>query len=107
MKLSQYEARRLQQLEQRLAVDDPDLASLLSTGFEEPDPPARVSPRPAPHGVPTRGGGTATVMVLALAFLALLVLGAHALTTNPPAVENRTQCQAAGCEDFRRYVPGE
>ncbi|GLZ07652.1 hypothetical protein Acsp03_51180 [Actinomadura sp. NBRC 104412] len=107
MKLSQDEARRLQQLEQRLAVDDPDLASLLSTGLEEPDPPARVSPRLAPHGLPARGGGTATAMVLALVFLALLVLGAHALTANPPADEGGSQCPTAGCEDFRRYVPGE
>jgi hypothetical protein len=101
-------------MEQRLAVDDPDLASLLSTGMDEPDPPAPFSARRAPHGPPARTGGTATAMVIALVFLALLVLGAHALSPNASGHENEVQgpqCHAASlrdldCQDLRQYAPG-
>ncbi|MFD0850758.1 DUF3040 domain-containing protein, partial [Actinomadura adrarensis] len=82
MKLSGHESRRLQELEQRLAVEDPDLASFLSTGMDEPEQPGYFSARRAPHGPPPEHSGTAMAMAIALIFLVLLVVGAHALSAS-------------------------
>jgi hypothetical protein len=111
MKLTGHESRRLQELEQRLAVEDPDRASFLSTEMDEPEPPAYFSPRRPPHGPPQDYAGTAKVMAIALLFLVLLVVGAHALSGNAAGDERSPQCHAAGfrdtgCQDLRRYAPG-
>jgi hypothetical protein len=114
MKLSGHESRRLQELEQRLAVEDPDLASLLSTGLDEPRQPEPFSPRHTPHGPPSRGAQTAAAMLTALLFLGLLVIGAHALSSNKAAETSELKgpnCHAASqrgldCNDLRHYTPG-
>jgi hypothetical protein len=111
MKLSGHESRRLQELEQRLAVEDPDLASFLSTGMDEPEPRGHFSARRAPHGPPQELAGTAKAMAIALLFLVLLVVGAHVLSASGAGDERSPQCHASGvrdadCQDLRRYVPG-
>jgi hypothetical protein len=129
MKLSAHESRRLQDLEQRLAVEDPDLASLLSTGMDDDRPPPRhvsvrrpprhVSVRRPPRHVSARpplgprgeGAETAKAMLIALLFLVLLVVGAHALSQNAASGEQGQRCHSAqvrdgGCDDLRHYTPG-
>jgi len=117
MNLSGHESRRLQEMEQRLAAEDPDLASLLSTGLGEPGPPAPFAARMAPHGPPASTSGTTKTMLIALACLVALIFGAHLLSPDGLPADKREQpspqspqCHNVSmrdpdCRELRRYTP--
>ncbi len=123
MNLSGHESRRLREMEERLVVEDPDLASLLSTGLDRPGAPVPFPAGQSPHDSPTTISGTVKAMVIAMFLLLILVCGANLLSPGSPPEGEKSDRQAQqterqtpqchtvsmrdpACTDYRRYAPG-